>query len=52
MNCVLANYDVKTTLGGALTMHQSEKILLSPEGKLSDVAAALIHREFRLFDFI
>ncbi len=46
-----ANYDVKTTPSCALTaMHQNQKTLSIPEGKLSDVTAALIHRELRLFD--
>ncbi len=46
MNCVHANYDVKVTPGGAImTMHQKKKTLLITEGKLSDVTAALKHRE-------
>ncbi len=41
-----------TPSGLIIAMHQNQKILLIPEGKLSDVKAALIHRELRLFDLI
>ncbi len=48
MNCVHANYDVKMTSSGVIIgMHQNQKTLLIPEGKLRDVTAALIHRELR-----
>ncbi len=48
-----ADCDVKLPSGGAITaMHQNQKTLLIPEEKLSDVTAALTHRELGLFDLV
>lgn len=44
MLAAFENYDVKmTSSGDIITMHQNQKALLAPLGKLSDVTTALIH---------